>query len=507
MCLRSGSASFKPRGEHLLSSTPITPGARLSQLAGEKPDAVALICEQIAGEPATLTWGELEIWANRLSHRLAALAVGQSDFVAINLPNGIEHVVATQAAYKLGACPMPVGHKMPNSERVGMLQLARPKAVISDAPELQGITRQEMRALDKYPSTPPPDAIPQPFKAVASGGSTGVPKLIVSPGAFHFPPDGHPFAELLGVSAEDRLYCPGPLYHNQAFFFTQVALFAGASVVLNEKFDADKTLENIARHRPSVLSVVPTMMLRMARSGLFQSADLASLKRLWHMAAPCAEWVKRAWIDRIGPAKVCEMWAATEITGITCIDGEEWSKRPGSVGRGFKTDIRIVDSRRQDMPVNEVGEIFTRFGGGTPQYRYLGANPLETLGDGFVSVGDLGYLDEEGYLFLADRRTDLIITGGSNVYPAEVESVITQFAGVRDAAVIGVKDDDLGRRVYALIEPVNPDCAPSQAELDAHVRMHLASYKVPKVYEIVPALPRDEAGKIRRSGLRDERGG
>ncbi|NGY04153.1 AMP-binding protein [Solimonas terrae] len=485
----------------------MSPGTRLTQLASERPDAIALILQKMDGSDERLTWMQLERWANRLAHRLSERSAGPGSFIAIHLPNCLEHVVATLAAYKLGACPMPISHRMPATERDQMLALSTPTAVISDAPDLEGISRAQLRSLDRYPDAPLPNAIPQPFKAIASGGSTGKPKLIVSPGAFHYAADDYPFATLLGIVDGDRLYSPGPLYHNQAFLFTQAALFVGASAVLNEKFDAEQSLSAIVRHRPSVLNVVPTMMLRMLRAASFQASDLRSLRRLWHLAAPCPDWVKRAWIERLGASKVYELWASTEITGITVISGAEWLERPGSVGKGYHTEIRILDARRCPVPPMEIGEIFTRAWGGPPQYRYLGAPELETVGTDFASVGDLGYVDEDGYLYLSDRRVDLIISGGANVIPAEVEAILTQHPEVRDAVVIGVKDEDLGRRVHALIEPTSEDRCPGQDDLDRHVRAHLASYKVPRGYEFLTALPRDEAGKIRRSKLRDERGG
>lgn len=490
-----------------MPSESMSPGARLTQLAAERPNELALICEQLDGRDEQLSYAQLEAWANRLSHRLAEAGVVQGSFVAVHLPNCVEHIVATLGAYKLGACPMPVNHRTPALERDAMIALAAPAAVISDAPELEGISREQMHSLDRYLDTPPADAIPRPYKAIASGGSTGTPKLIVTSSAFCSPPDGHPFAILLGIGAGDRLYSPGPLYHNLSFLFTQVALFSGASVVTNEKFDAERALAAIERHRPTVASLVPTMMLRMTRAPAFESADLSSLKRLWHTAAACPSWVKRAWIERIGAPRVCEVWAATEVTGITTIDGEEWLKRPGSVGRGYSTEIRVVDAQRRSLPPGEVGEIFTRFGQGPAQYQYLGAAPLECIDGEYSSVGDLGYLDEDGYLYLADRRTDMIVSGGANVYPAEVEAALTQFDGVRDAVVIGLKDDDLGRRVHALIEPAAIARSWVQQELEAHLRDRLAGYKLPRSYEIVDSLPRDEAGKIRRGKLRDERGG
>lgn len=485
----------------------MTPGARLTQLAAERPDETVLIVLLQQGGEEALTRLELEQWANRLAHRLAEGGVQQKSFVAINLPNGVEHVVATLAAYKLGACPVPVSHRMPAAERDQLMALAPPTAVLSDAPELGGITRAQMRDLGRYPATPPPDAISQPYKAIASGGSTGRPKLILSPAAFQFEVDKHPFAALLDLVDGDRLYSPGPLYHNQAFIFTQAALFIGASVMLNEKFDAERALSATEQFRPTILNLVPTMMLRMQRLPAFQTTDFSYVRKAWHLAAPCAPWVKRAWIERIGAAKVWEMWASTEMTGITVIDGNEWLTHPGSVGKGYSTEIRILDEQRRPTPTGTVGEIFTRAFEGPAQYQYLGSKALETVDSEFASVGDLGYVDAEGYLYLADRRVDLIISGGANVIPAEVEAILTQLEGVRDAAVIGLKDEDLGRRVHAILELSGVGEPPAQAELDAHMRKHLASYKLPRSYEIVEALPRDEAGKIRRSKLRDERGG
>lgn len=490
-----------------MSTQTFTPGARLGQLAAEKPDELALIVQQLDGTTSTLTRGELEVWSNRLAHRLARDGVGPQSFVVIHIPNSAEHVVATFATYKLGACPMPIGHRMPEAERDALLTLAAPAAIISDVAELAGISRRDMQSLDAYPDQPPPDAVPQPYKAIASGGSTGRPKLIVSPGAFCYPADQHPFALALGFNASDRLYSPGPLYHNQAFLFTQVILFAGGSVILNEKFDAEQTLAVIQEHRPTVLSLVPTMMSRMLRAPGLAKADLGSVRSMWHLAAPCPEWVKRGWIDLLGASRVNELWAATELTGVTTIDGEQWLAHPGSVGRGWHTEIRILDAERRPLPPGEVGEVFSRFAGGPAQYRYLGAAALETVEDDFSSVGDLGYLDAEGYLYLADRRVDLIISGGANVVPAEVESVLTQHPAVRDAVVIGLKDEDLGRRVHAIVELAAGHDAAVLPQLDRHMRTLLAGYKVPRNYEIVAALPRDEAGKIRKSTLRDERGG
>src|SRR5262245_24248282 len=183
-----------------------TPGRRLTQLAQQKPDEIALIVERQDGGADTLTWLQMEQWANRLAHRLAESGVKQASFVAINLPNCLQHVVGTLAAYKLGACPMPVSYRMPAAERDQLMALAQPAAVLSDDQDLKGITHVKMHTLETNPATPPPDAVPQQQKAIASGGSTGRPKLIVTPSAFLDAPSGN--AGPMGLNADDRLYSP-----------------------------------------------------------------------------------------------------------------------------------------------------------------------------------------------------------------------------------------------------------------------------------------------------------
>jgi len=482
-----------------------TPGRSLHQFARERPDEIVLICAREDGGEDSLTRAGLDTWSSRLAHRLLELGVQQGAFVAIVFPTCVEHFVATAAIHKLGACPMPVNVRMPATERDALLKLAGPAVIFADAADLNSISRDDMTRLDHYPATPPADDIPQPFKAVASGGSTGKPKLIVSPGAMAFPRAGHPFGPLLRLEDNDMQYSPGPLYHNAPFLFSMVNLFQGGRVLINERFHARRALDLIEKHRPEVLNLVPTMMQRMLREPDLENRDLSSVRLLWHVAAPCPDWAKEGWIDLLGANRVWELWAATEITGATTISGEEWLTHRGSVGQGFMTEIRILDEEGQPCPVGEVGEIWTRFAEGPPQYAYLGADPMPVTEDNFCSVGDLGYVDEERYMYLSDRRVDLIISGGSNIYPAEVEAIISSHPGVRDVAVVGIRDPDLGRRVHAIVEPFNFDAPPTFSELDELCREKLSRYKTPRNYEIIEKLPRNQAGKIRRSTLRDER--
>ncbi len=485
----------------------LTAGSAAHVFAQRAPDEVVVICAREDGGADTLTRREFDQWSSRLAHRLLEAGVGPGDFVAVILPNCVEHLVATLAAYKAGGTPMPVSYSMPPEERDGLLALASPRCIVGDMDDLEAISRADVHALDAYPDTLPEGGVPNPVKALGSGGSTGKPKLIVTPGPFQFPEGEHPTAKLLRFVPDDLQYSPGPLYHNGPFFFTQVMLFHGGRILINERFNAGRMLDLIEEFRPTALNLVPTMMQRMLREPDVENRDLSSVRLLWHYAAACPEWAKRGCIELFGPETVLELWAATEATGITVIDGAEWLEHPGSVGRGVLTEFRIVDEDRKVLPPGEVGEIFSRFGDGTAGYQYLGANELETVGDGFVSVGDLGYVDEEGYLYLADRRTDMIISGGANIFPAEVEAVISSHPAVQDVAVVGLVDEDLGRRVHAIVEPRNSSVPPDVEELTALCLKELARYKVPRAFEIVAKLPRNEAGKIRRLALREERGG
>jgi len=485
----------------------VSPGRAIHEHALGKPDEVVLVCACADGRDVSLTRREFDEWTNRVAHLLLARGVGVGDFVAIVLPNCLEHIVATFGVFKAGGAPMPIAYRMPAAERDELQAMANAKAIFSDIEELAGITRAAMAELNEWPATPPPDVIPQPYKAVASGGSTGRPKLIIATAAFAYPDRQNPTATLLRLLANDMMYSPGPFYHNAPFLFTLVNLYIGGRALINERFDAARALELIEKYRPEVLNLVPTHMQRMLREPDIARRDLSSVRMLWHLAAPCPAWAKEGFIELLGPERVWELWGATEMTGITTISGSEWLTHRGSVGRCPATEIRILDENRKELPPGEVGEIFTRFGAAPPGYAYLGSKPLPMTDDHFASVGDMGYVDEEGYMYLCDRRVDLIITGGANVFPAEVEEVISSHPGVRDVAVVGLKDDDLGRRVYAVIEPRDMAACPAVMELDALCRQRLAGYKVPRGYEFIAQLPRNDAGKIRRLDLRKERDG
>lgn len=483
----------------------ITPGRRLTQHAAAHPDKVAVTLGRMDGSLEQLTYAQLEARSNQLARHLQDRhGVDQDSFVVIGLPNSLEHLVAIQACWKLGACPAPLATNMPPAERAAMIALADPALVISDWEEVPGIRSVDLADLDEDSSPLDIDPIPQPHKAIASGGSTGRPKLIVGTEPFAHA-GAHPVGLLMNIHADSVAHAAGPLHHNMTFLFASVALFQGATFVLNERFEARRTFELVEQAGISFLMLVPTMMARMLDVEDKERFDLSSLERLMHGAAPCPDHVKQAWIELLGAERVYEGWAATERTGATLIRGDEWLAHRGSVGRPQGTDIVILDPDGNEVPIGEVGEIFSRTSTQQSNHAYLGADPVPTTSDGFESVGDLGWLDEDGYLYIADRRVDMVITGGANVFPAEVENALSSHPQVADVAVVGLPDDDLGRRVHAIVVPADSSRPPDHDDLAAHVRERLAAYKVPRSWELVDHLPRNDVGKLRRADLVQER--
>jgi bile acid-coenzyme A ligase len=282
-------------------------------------------------------------------------------------------------------------------------------------------------------------------------------------------------------------------------------LLSGSTVVLLERFDAEATLAAIEEHRADVVYLVPTMMKRILRlpDEVRLRYDLSSLRVVWHLAEPCPQWLKQAWIDWLGPERIVELYAGTEGQAITTIIGTEWLEHRGSVGRVVTGEIKICDENGNELPAGEQGEVWLRASHrDTPTYQYLGAE-AKRLDGGWESLGDMGWFDVDGYLYLGDRLADMILTGGSNVYPAEVESALQEHPAVKSVVVIGLPDEDRGNSVHAIVE-ADP-AQVSVSELLEFAAERLAKYKLPRTVEYVDTPLRDEAGKVRRSTLRTER--
>jgi bile acid-coenzyme A ligase len=277
--------------------------------------------------------------------------------------------------------------------------------------------------------------------------------------------------------------------------------------VITPRFDPADTLRLVEQHRSQWLYQVPTMMHRIWRLGDAQRSryDVSSLEIVCHIAAACPVWLKEKWIEWLGPDRIWEVYSGTEAIAATVIGGREWLERKGSVGRLMTgARVRILDEQGRDLPPGEVGEIyFMATNGKGSTYHYLGAEP-RTLGE-WETFGDLGRIDEGGYLYLADRRTDLIISGGANVYPAEVEAAIDSHPSVLASVVVGLPDADLGQRIHAIIEVREGAPPPELDALRGFLAERLASYKLPRGIETTRERLRDDSGKVRRGAWRDAR--
>ena len=478
---------------------------RIARLADTHPDRAAIIFASISGDEQTISWGALERWTNQIARMMADRGVTSGAMVVTGVWNSPELIAFTIAAWKLGARVLPLRAVLPPPERKAILELAQPALILAewDEPTWPTIRTGDLSAAAEYPDSPLPDA-PHPGKAIGSGGSTGHPKLIIDP-AWN-PVAGVETGRRLGTRQGQTQLMAAPLYHNSPFLQAFTGLADDQTLVVMEKFDAARAAELIERHRVSYAYLPPILMRRLALLPDFWERDFSSFEAMHSSAAVCPVWLKQVWIDKIGPEKVYEVYGSAEGIGATIIRGDEWLAHRGSVGNSTTSEIRILDEARNELPTGEVGEIFMRRRDGTtPTFRYAGAAPLKFTEDGFASLGDLGWLDQDEYLYIADRRVDMIVSGGANVYPAEVEAALSEHAGLADVAVIGVPDEEWGRRVHAVIEPHDSAIPPTVHELNLHVRERIAAWKAPKTYEFVEQLPRNEAGKIRRTALAAER--
>ena len=268
--------------------------------------------------------------------------------------------------------------------------------------------------------------------------------------------------------------------------------------------DPEGTLAEIQKHWGSVLYMVPTMMKRIWRlpEDVRDAYDLSSLRVVWHLAEPCPEWLKQCWIDWLGAERIFELYAGTEAQTATIISGPEWLAHRGSVGKVQPGTVMIADEDFNELPVGEMGEVWMRSLRGTPTYKYVGAT-ARVREDGWESLGDMGRLDAEGYLYLGDRASDMILSGGANIYPAEVEAAIQEHPAVQSCAVIGLPDEDKGAVIHAILE-ADPSKV-GEDELRSFLAERLVVYKIPRTFEYVDFALRGDDGKVRRSALRAER--
>ncbi|WP_151772094.1 AMP-binding protein [Streptomyces abyssomicinicus] len=495
--------------------------------AEASPDRIAVISAETG---ATVTYGELAARANRLGRGLRNRGLKVGETVAALLPNVPELLAVQLAAFQVGLHFVPVNRHLTAGECAYILGDCEARLLVTEA----GIADVAREAADEAGIAPDarfcvgavpgftaleeleegsaerPDERTAGAVMVYSSGTTGHPKGIRRPLA-GVDPDlavgaARANVTLLGMDKGGVTLTLGPLYHAAPNSMSVSALHAGHRLVLGQGFDPHRALDLVQRYRITHSFMVPTMFQRLLKLSERERAgyDVSSLELIIHSAAPCPQAVKRAMIDWMGPV-IMEFYGASENSLVTRAFSDEWLARPGTVGRARAgVELRIQDDSGRVMPAGAPGLIATR-GGSAFSYNRSADGALVPHGDWFVS-GDIGYLDEDGWLFLCDRRTDLIISGGVNIYPAEIEGALLEHPAVADAVVIGTPDEEWGQRVTALVEPVaGREPGPELAEeLIAHCRERLAKYKCPRAVEFREHLPRTASGKLSRLRMREE---
>jgi bile acid-coenzyme A ligase len=480
-------------------------GAKLHQTAMQKRDSTAIIYAARDGSERVVTFGEVDDRSTQLARVLVGKGLTVGDYVAIALPNGPEHLMASFAGWKVGAVVIPMRSDLPEWER------ARVRAAIGARLTIDTEQQGLFVAADSASTEPLPEVTPPHAWGICSSGSTGTPKVIVmkDPGWYI---EGSTVALVVESYGElpqpQRVLVPAPLYHSNGFMATR-NLMSGVEFVLLEKFDAARVLDLIERHRITGFVGATPMLQRLVQVPDIDQRDLSSLDWVQQGASPLPVWLGRRWCELVGPEHFYVSYGASERHGLVCCRGDEWLEHIGTVGRCYPdTELVILGDDGRPLPAGEIGGIYLRKSTG-PGAAYRGSDvaPLGATEDGFVTVGDMGSVDTDGYLYMADRRVDMIVSGGANVFPAEVEAALSEHPAVADVIVIGLRDEEWGRRVHAIVQASDPDHPPDTAEIITFAKSRLAAYKVPKTVEYVNVIPRNEAMKFNRAALTEERDG
>ena len=483
-----------------------TPGRQLASIAAVKPDEPALIYISPENRESVTTWRELETLSNRIAWYLIGQGIGPGKSVLAALSNIPTHIALAFGIWKAGACYVPVSNRAPQRNMSEICACVSPALVVTNRRRPAGypsLSTAELRELcAPLPDEMPPDILAVPNLANCSGGTTGKTKVIQQDMPAGESDEGlKAWFTVSGMSFEMRQLLAGPLFHGAPHSAAFNGLYCGNTLVMPSSLDAGTIVSCIKKYRIEYVQMVPTLMQRIIRMPGFCADDLKSLKVLCHTGGVCSPDLKREWLELLGPERLYEIYSMTECVGMTYIRGDDWLRHPGSVGRMLCGRISIRDDNGNELPAGETGSIFMSWGDNSPKVEYRNIDPIESDGEGFKSVGDMGWVDSEGYLYFADRRSDMIVTGGENVFAAEVENVLKKHSKVVDAVVVGLPDKDWGHRIHALVETSGPV---SSKELIKFALNYLPPYKIPKSIEFVDRIPHNENGKVVRSRIIEE---
>jgi len=496
------------------------------------------IRDHVSNKPAVIlhptgtvvTFAELEARANRLAHHFRKAGLREGDTVAAVLENN-EHVHAVMwAARRCGLYYALINTHLTAAEAAYIVDNSGAKAVIGSRatravcerlaelttlPDLLLMADDDLAGWQRYPdcvATEPDSPIDDECEGDLlqySSGTTGRPKGIRRPLPHVTPAEAPNLLSALlmaiGMTSGSVYLSPAPLYHTAPCLWSTSALAMGATVVVMEKFDPEQTLAAIQCYRVTHGQFVPAMFVRMLKlpAAVRDSYDVSSLKRVVHAAAPCPVEIKQQMIDWWGPI-VDEYYSSSEGAGITFITADDWMRRPGSVGKPLLGVAHILGENGDDLPAGQPGQVYFDIGQVSFEYH---RDPEKTAASrskhGWVTVGDVGYLDDEGYLYLTDRRHHMIISGGVNIYPQEAENLLVTHPKVLDAAVFGIPDDEMGQAVKGVVQTVDPADATEELadELLSWLRERLAHYKCPRSISFEAQLPRTDTGKLYKQNL------
>ena len=486
----------------------------------------------MAATGETVTYGQLEARSNQGAHLLRSLGLAAGDAIALFMDNSPRYYEVLWAAQRSGLRFTCVSSKLTAGEVEYIVRDSGAKAIVASA----GVAPEALKLAPLIPgvelfmvdgATPPyrsfEDArTPFPETSIAdetagsamlySSGTTGRPKGVKRAGATASGPVDAPNGlmmmgmALYGWTPDSIYLSPAPLYHAAPLGWSMAVQAMGGTVVVMERFDAEAALAWIEKYRVTTAQWVPTHFVRMLKlpEATRSRYDLSSLKSVFHAAAPCPVPVKQAMIEWWGPI-VSEYYAGTEGNGFCTINSEEWLRKKGSVGKGLLAEVKICDENGNPLPPRAEGTVFFA-GGGEFEYHNDPAKTAESRNrHGWTTLGDVGWLDEDGYLFLTDRKSFMIISGGVNIYPQEIENLIITHPKVADVAVIGGPHEEMGEEVIAVVQPADwGEAGPAlAAEIDAFARANLSHVKIPRRIDFMQELPRHATGKLYKRLIRD----
>ena len=502
------------------------------QHARTTPDKPAVILAETGG---TVTYRELEDKSAALARVLHDAGLRPGDVVAVLSDNAAEVFDVYWAAHRSGLYITAINHHLTPVEAAYIVKDSGARALIVSA-ALRDLALEAADQLDtvevrlafggdvpgfaRYEealTTAGPPLTERPCGAVMlySSGTTGFPKGVKPPlPQRRVDEPGDPIVALasrvFGLGPSDVYLSPAPIYHAAPLRWCGMIQALGGTVVLMKKFDAEATLKYVEEYRVTAAQMVPTMFIRMLKlnDDIRDRYDLSTLRILIHAAAPCPVDVKQAMIDWLGPI-VYEYYSSTEAHGMTFIDSKDWLSHPGSVGRSVLGELHICDDEGNELPAREIGTVY--FERDRPPFEYHNdpGKTAESQHPGhpaWTTVGDLGFVDDEGYLYLADRKSFMIISGGVNIYPQEVENALALHPAVRDVAVIGVPHPDMGEEVKAVVELAEgfSGCSALGEQLIDYVRQRIAHFKAPRSVDFVDELPRTPTGKLVKNKLKEQ---